>query len=82
MVGILYRRSLTIWEKQLGSDHPDVARSLNNIAGLYDSQGNNGSAEPLYRRSIEIAEESLGVDHPNTQIFRQNLELLRQSMSD
>ena len=30
----LYRRSLEIREKQLGRDHPDVADSLNNLAGL------------------------------------------------
>ncbi|NJN73426.1 MAG: tetratricopeptide repeat protein [Limnothrix sp. RL_2_0] len=76
----LYRRSLSIREKQLGADHPDVASSLNNLAALYDSQGKYAEAEPLYRRAVEIAEKSLGVDHPSTQTIRQNLELLRQAM--
>ena len=35
----LYKRSLAIWEKALGPDHPDVALSLNNLADLYRAQG-------------------------------------------
>ena len=35
----LYQRSLAIWDKALGRDHPNVAQSLNNLALLYDSQG-------------------------------------------
>ena len=35
----LIKRSLAIREKVLGPDHPDVARSLNNLAELYDGGG-------------------------------------------
>ena len=31
----LYQRALAIWEKALGAEHPDVATSLNNLAGFY-----------------------------------------------
>ena len=34
----LFKRSLAIQEKALGPDHPDVATSLNNLAGLYDAK--------------------------------------------
>jgi hypothetical protein len=34
-----YLRSFSIVEQQLGPEHPDVASSLNNLAGLYESQG-------------------------------------------
>src|SRR6476620_12658040 len=33
----LYKRSLVIKEKVLGPDHPDVAVSLNGLAGLSDA---------------------------------------------
>jgi tetratricopeptide (TPR) repeat protein len=33
----LFLQSLEIRKRQLGTDHPDVAQSLNNLAGLYDS---------------------------------------------
>ena len=31
----LYRRSLAIWKKALGPEHPNVAMSLENISELY-----------------------------------------------
>lgn len=34
----LYKRSLSIREKVLGPDHPDVARSLNDLAGVLAQQ--------------------------------------------
>lgn len=34
----LYQRSLTIREKALGLEHPDVATVLNNLARLFESQ--------------------------------------------
>ena len=34
----LYERSLALRENVLGPDHPDVASSLNDLAGLLDDQ--------------------------------------------
>ncbi|OBQ14090.1 MAG: hypothetical protein AN482_02890, partial [Anabaena sp. LE011-02] len=64
-------------QKLLGDDHPDVASSLNNLAGLYYSQGKYNEAEPLYQQALNIFEQRLGVDHPHTIIVRGNLEHLR-----
>lgn len=36
--GQLHRRSLEILERGLGPDHPSVATSLNNLAGLLKAQ--------------------------------------------
>ena len=66
-------RALTIKEKSLGSDHPDTATSLNNLALLYDSQGLYAKAEPLLLRSLTITEKSLGSDHPDTATSLNNL---------
>ena len=60
----LYQRSLAIWEKALGKDHPDVATSLNNLAVLYHNQGKYAEAEPLYQRSLAIKEKALGKTIP------------------
>ena len=43
----LYKRTLTIFEKVYGSDHPSVGASLNNLAGLYDDEGRYFEAEPV-----------------------------------
>ena len=42
-----------------------MATTLNNLAGLYVSQGRYAEAEPLYRRSLVIYEKALGPDHPD-----------------
>ncbi len=61
----LYQRTLSIFEKALGPDHPSVGTSLNNLAGLYRAQGKYDLAEPLYQRSLSIREKALGPDHPD-----------------
>ena len=61
---LIAKEVLAIREKALGPDHPDVAQSLNNLAGLYDSLGDYAKAEPLYKRSLGIWEKALGPEHP------------------
>ena len=72
----LYQRSLTIREKVLGPEHPDVATSLNNLAALYDAQGKYEEAEPLYQRSLTIREKVLGPEHPDVANSLNNLAAL------
>ncbi len=74
----LYKRSLAIFEKALGPDHPDVAASLNNLAEVYRAQGKYAAAEPLYKRSLAIGEKVLGPKHPDVANSLNNLaELYR-----
>ncbi len=61
----LYLQSLSILERQLGADHPNVADSLNNLAELYRSQGRYSETETLFVQSLEIRERKLGADHPS-----------------
>jgi tetratricopeptide (TPR) repeat protein len=51
--------------KVLRDEHPDVAQSLNNLAGLLRAQGKYDEAEPLCRQSLEILRKVLGEEHPN-----------------
>ena len=46
------KQSLAIREKVLGRDHVDVARSLNNLADLYQRQDRFAEAEPIYQRAL------------------------------
>ncbi len=65
-------------EKNAGPDHPNVATSLNNLAGLYKAQGDYAKAEPLFKRSLAIREKALGPDHPDVAVSLENLaELYR-----
>jgi tetratricopeptide (TPR) repeat protein len=60
-------------EKALGPNHPDVAKNLNNLAEVYDAQGQYAQAEPLYKRSLGILEKTLGPDHPDVATSLNNL---------
>ena len=48
------------YESRSGKNHPDVAFSLNNLAGLYHAAGEYAKALPLYERSLRIREAKLG----------------------
>ena len=51
-------------EQQLGSDHPNVAHSLSNLAGLYRDQGQLESAQALLLEALQIYQASLSLEHP------------------
>ena len=50
----------SIREKVLGSEHPDFAWTLHNLAILYVDMGYYEKAEPLYLKAKEIREKVLG----------------------
>jgi tetratricopeptide (TPR) repeat protein len=60
----LYQRALAIREKALRPEHPRVASVLNNLALLYQGQGQPAKAEPLYERALAIREKALGPEDP------------------
>jgi tetratricopeptide (TPR) repeat protein len=64
----------------LGTQHPDVASGLNNLASLYKAQSLYKKAEPLYQRALRIAEKILGKEHPNTKTIQTNYNTLLVKM--
>ncbi|MDD4024112.1 MAG: tetratricopeptide repeat protein, partial [Synergistales bacterium] len=56
-------RTLELADRFGDPDHPYLAASLNNLAGIYDAQGRYLEAEPLYQRSLEIRERVKGSGH-------------------
>ena len=44
----LFERALTIREKALSPEHPDVAQSLNNLALFYRAQGQYGQGRAAF----------------------------------
>ena len=75
-------RSLTLREKALGPEHPDVGVSHNNLAELYRAQGRYTEAERLYNRSLPILEKALGPEHPTVATVLNNLAELAFSQND
>jgi len=74
--GLLYRRAISIQEKVLGPEHPDLATSLNNLAELSLIQWRYREAESLHKRALAIREKALGPDHPLTAASLTNLARL------
>jgi tetratricopeptide (TPR) repeat protein len=60
----LFKRSLTIREKLLGPEHPEVGASLVNLAILHLAQRRPADAEAAYQRAIAIWGKAFGPDHP------------------
>ena len=50
----------------LGRDHPDTAKSYNNMAVVYYEQGDYKKALEYNEKALEINERVLGRDHPDT----------------
>ena len=71
------QRALVLREKTLGSDHLDVAKSLNNLALVYYAQGQQEKAEPLYQRKLAILEKIYGPEHSEVTRNVKNLEALQ-----
>ena len=63
-----FERALTIREGVLGPDHPDTARSLNQLALLLVTQGELAAARPLSERALAILAKVLGLDHADTAV--------------
>lgn len=60
----LYKRSLAMKEKVLGTDHPEVAESLEDLARNYQERGQKAQADLLYKRA-EIIRNSPKVPAKN-----------------
>ncbi|MCP2728907.1 tetratricopeptide repeat protein, partial [Limnofasciculus baicalensis] len=75
----LAENALKIRQRILGAKHPDIARSLNSLAGLYESQGRYAEAEPLFRQALAMLQEILPAKHPDIATSLNNLAALYQS---
>ncbi len=64
---------------QNNKEDPQLAICLNGLAGLYQSQGKYGEAEPLFVHALLIREKRLGAYHPNVATSLNNLGLLYES---
>jgi len=50
----------------LGPEHLQTAKSLNNLALLYEIQGKYSEAESFYHRAMAIREKALGQENPKS----------------
>jgi len=67
------KKCVSVLQTRLGEEHPSVATSYNNLAGLYYSQGRYSDAEPLYQKALELSQRLLGEEHPDVATSYNNL---------
>lgn len=74
-LGGVGKTRLVVDEQSFGTEHPDVARDLNNLAQLLGDTNRLAEAEPLTRRALAIAvdlKRRTGHGHPNFDLYYQN----------
>src|SRR5439155_452266 len=69
-------------EKNYGPEHSETADSLNDLAFLYSSMGEQAKALPLYQRALKIREKAFGAEHPHTANIQNNLGAIYLSQGD
>jgi tetratricopeptide (TPR) repeat protein len=61
----LMKEALEIRKQVLGTNHPDYAASLNNLAMLYYKQSRFDQAIPLIKQALSIWIKTLPREHPH-----------------
>jgi tetratricopeptide (TPR) repeat protein len=78
----LLESALAIREKALGPEHPKTVMSVNNLAVLFQDQGDLAGARPLFERALAILERTVGPEHPDTATNLNNLAMTLQAQGD
>jgi len=72
-----YREALDLRETLLGSEHLEIAQFMENLATVYDSQGNYRAPQPLLQQAVAILRKSLGGTHPRVGELTRRIERIR-----
>jgi len=70
----ILREAAAIQEASLGSQHPDLANTFNNLGIVCEIASKPEDAEQFFRRACAIAAASLEPSHPFVATSRKNLE--------
>ncbi|REJ73518.1 MAG: hypothetical protein DWQ36_06930 [Acidobacteria bacterium] len=76
------RRSLDMYVRLLGEDHPDVAIGLVDLATVYSQGGDYQAAEEAQQRALSILVERLGERHPEVLELKNSIALLAYRRGD
>jgi hypothetical protein len=57
-------------KRVLGQEHPQTLTSMNNLAGLLESQGKYKVAKPIYEETLQLRKKVLGQEHPQTHEYK------------
>jgi non-specific serine/threonine protein kinase/serine/threonine-protein kinase len=71
-------RCYELRQRELGDEHDATRMAMNNLAGVYQAQGEYSLAERLYVPVLAINQRRLGPEHPDTLAVMNNLSFLYQ----
>merc|ERR1719375_291368 len=77
----LYGEAKKIQAKALGTNHPDYATILNNMAGLYKWMGDYDLAERMYEETKKIRAAAFGVESPDYATTLNNMAAMYTAMA-
>ena len=77
-----YDKALEILQKALPPNHPSLATSYNNIAGVYDNMGEYSKALSYYDKALEIRQKALPPNHPDLASSYNNIGLVYDNMGE
>ncbi|CAF3389994.1 unnamed protein product [Rotaria socialis] len=72
------KKAHDIFNKELPANHPLLATSYNNIGLVYANMKKYSEAFASYKRAVDIGQKVLPRDHPNLEVYKRNLESVRQ----
>jgi C4-dicarboxylate-specific signal transduction histidine kinase len=78
----LLEKSIPIQKKILGSKHPYIAESLNNLAIVYEAKGETAKAQNCFEHAQTIINQVLDKSHPTARIISQNYLQLQQTIAE
>lgn len=74
--------ALSIREKALGPNHPDVASSHGNLGIICWGMGDVEGARHHLELALSMQEKTLGPDHPVVAAFRESLDITYDGIFD
>ncbi|MCK4409830.1 MAG: tetratricopeptide repeat protein, partial [Candidatus Eisenbacteria sp.] len=75
-------RVVEAYRRTFGGQHPEVARALNNLAGMLWAMGEYADAEVRAREGLGIYRATLGYEHPDVAFNLDYLAALRSAQGD
>jgi CHAT domain-containing protein/tetratricopeptide (TPR) repeat protein len=79
---LLAQRAISIEQRVLGQEHPDVAEALNDLGALLKGKGDYAAADTTYRAALAMSRRIYGEEHPEIAKTLSNLAILRYVRGD
>ena len=73
-------KSIEIFEKNVGIEHPLYSASLNNMAIYYYNERKLNKAIEFFERAAEISKKTMGVDSNNYKNILSNIEFIKEEL--